>query len=80
MDSHRARYPDIMTQTTQTAQTTQTDAQTEARWQQLLATDPSWQVLFDERAAIYEYDGGLPRAEAERRARAHVLAVSSRLN
>ena len=37
-------------------------------------------VFFDERAAIYEYDGGLPRAEAERRARAHVLAVSSRLN
>ena len=27
-----------------------------------------WQVFFDERAAIAEYDGGLPRAEAERRA------------
>jgi hypothetical protein len=27
-----------------------------------------WQVFFDERAAIAEYDGGLPRDKAERRA------------
>src|SRR5262249_15265322 len=27
-----------------------------------------WQVFFDERAGIAEYDGGLPRAEAEKRA------------
>ena len=27
-----------------------------------------WQVFFDERAAILEFDGGLPRAEAEARA------------
>ena len=28
-----------------------------------------WQVFFDERAGILEFDGGLPRAEAEARAR-----------
>ena len=27
-----------------------------------------WQAFFDERAAIYEFDGGLPRPEAETRA------------
>jgi hypothetical protein len=27
-----------------------------------------WQVFFDERAAILEFDGGLPRAESEARA------------
>ena len=30
-----------------------------------------WQVFFDERAAILEFDGGLPRAEAEARAFAY---------
>jgi hypothetical protein len=32
-----------------------------------------WQVFFDEHAAILEFDGGLPRAEAERRAFAYCL-------
>ena len=27
-----------------------------------------WQAYFDERAGIFEFDGGLPRAEAEARA------------
>lgn len=30
-----------------------------------------WQALFDERAAIAEFDGGLPRKEAEVQALAH---------
>jgi hypothetical protein len=33
--------------------------------------------LFEERAAIMEYDGGLPRAEAERLAWACVLREAS---
>ena len=33
-----------------------------------------WQVLFDERAGIAEFDGGLPRAEAEARAFACCVA------
>jgi hypothetical protein len=37
-----------------------------------------WQVLFEERAAIAEFDGGLPRAEAE--ARAFECCVSEWLN
>jgi hypothetical protein len=28
-------------------------------------SEEDWQALFDERAAILEYDGGIPRAEAE---------------
>ncbi len=32
-----------------------------------------WRVEFEERAAILEYDGGLAREEAERRAFAEVL-------
>ena len=28
-------------------------------------SEEDWQALFDERAAIMEFDGGLPRAEAE---------------
>ena len=28
-------------------------------------TEEDWQALFDERAGIMEFDGGLPRAEAE---------------
>ena len=28
-------------------------------------TEEDWQALFDERAGIMEYDGGLPREEAE---------------
>ena len=37
-----------------------------------------WQVFFDERAAIAEFDGGLPRAEAE--ARAFACCVTEWLN
>ena len=37
-----------------------------------------WQVYFDERAGIAEFDGGLPRAEAE--ARAFECCVVERLN
>jgi hypothetical protein len=33
-----------------------------------------WQAFFDERAAICEFDGGLPRAEAEQRAFACCIA------
>ena len=33
---------------------------------------------FEERAAIFEYDGGLPRAEAERRALGAVRAEQQR--
>src|SRR5262245_42198798 len=37
--------------------------------QPIQAWDPvDWQAFFDERAGIAEYDGGLPRAEAEARA------------
>jgi len=31
-------------------------------------TEEDWQALLDERAGIMEFDGGLPRAEAEARA------------
>jgi hypothetical protein len=34
-----------------------------------------WQAHFDERAGIREFDGGLPRHEAERLAREEVTAV-----
>jgi hypothetical protein len=37
-----------------------------------------WQVFFDERAAIIEFDGGLPRAEAE--AQAFVCCVVEWMN
>jgi hypothetical protein len=37
-----------------------------------------WQVFFDERAAIAEFDGGLPRAQAE--ARAFAICVAEWLN
>ena len=37
-------------------------------------TVEDWQALYDERAGICEYDGGLPRAEAEATAFAHCLA------
>jgi len=36
-------------------------------------TDEDWQVAYDERAAILEYDEGLPRADAERLARMQVF-------
>lgn len=35
--------------------------------------DEDWQAAYDERAAILEYDEGLPRAEAERLARMQVF-------
>ncbi len=34
---------------------------------------PDWHLLWDERAAIMEYDGGLPRERAEARALADIL-------
>ena len=34
-----------------------------------------WQAHFDERAGIREFDGGFPRAEAERLAREDTIAV-----
>lgn len=33
-------------------------------------TEKDWEMEFEERAAIMEFDGGLPRAEAESAARA----------
>ena len=39
-----------------------------------LALTPDEQIDFDERAAIMEFDGGLPREEAEAEARYIVLA------
>ena len=37
-------------------------------------TEEDWQALFDERAGILEFEGGLPRVEAEDRAKAEVVA------
>lgn len=41
---------------------------------QFMALDPVALELFEERAAILEYDAGLPRDEAKRRAFAMVIA------
>lgn len=41
--------------------------------------EEDWQAAYDERAAILEYDEGLPRAEAERLA-AEQIAQSRSLN
>lgn len=38
-------------------------------------SEDDWKVLFDERAAIMEFDGGLPRTEAEEAARQEVEAL-----
>ncbi len=40
-------------------------------------TEEDWQALFDERAGIMEYDGGLPREEAEAAAVAEVNLMRS---
>jgi len=40
-----------------------------------LWTDVDYALEFEERAAIYEYDGGLPRIEAEKRAAEHVAEL-----
>ena len=40
-------------------------------------TDDDWQALFDERAGIMEFDGGLPRGEAEERAADEVRQLRS---
>jgi hypothetical protein len=37
-----------------------------------------WQLAWDERAAIMEYDGGLPRVEAEAWALAEIIKVMNR--
>jgi hypothetical protein len=38
-------------------------------------TNEDWQAYFDERAGIREFDGGLPRAEAERLAAEETVAA-----
>jgi hypothetical protein len=38
-------------------------------------TAEDWQALFDERAGIMEYDGGLPREEAEKHAKEETAAL-----
>jgi hypothetical protein len=40
-------------------------------------TDEDWQALFDERAAIMEFDGGLAREEAEEAAASEVSLLRS---
>ena len=40
-------------------------------------TEEDWQALFDERAAIMEFDGGLPREEAETAAASEVSLLRS---
>jgi hypothetical protein len=39
---------------------------------------PDWHLLWDERAAIMEYDGGLPREHAEAQALADIIAQMRR--
>lgn len=38
-------------------------------------TELDWHDAFEERAAIMEFDGGLPRAEAERQARIDIATL-----
>jgi hypothetical protein len=40
-------------------------------------TEDHWQALFDERAGIMEFDGGLPRKEAETAAAKEVTLLRS---
>lgn len=42
--------------------------------------DEAEREAFEERAAVFEYDGGLPRREAERLALAAVLADRAKAN
>ncbi|MGB2754681.1 MAG: hypothetical protein WBD75_02030 [Phycisphaerae bacterium] len=39
---------------------------------------PEWHILWDERAAIMEYDGGLPREHAEAQAMAETIRLMER--
>jgi hypothetical protein len=39
---------------------------------------PDWHLLWDERAAIMEYDGGLPRERAEAVALTEILGLMQR--
>jgi hypothetical protein len=39
---------------------------------------PEWHLAWDERAAILEFEGGLPREQAEVRALAHILKAMER--
>jgi hypothetical protein len=41
---------------------------------------PDWHLLWDERAAIMEYDGGLPRERAEALALADILGQMRRVS
>ncbi len=43
-----------------------------------IAMTPSWVEAFEERAAINEHDGGLPRAQAESAAASDVVRLSNR--
>jgi hypothetical protein len=43
-----------------------------------LLPPPDWHFLWDERAAIMEYDGGLPRERAEARALDDIFQVMQR--
>ena len=43
-------------------------------------TTEDWQFMFDERAAILEYDEGLPRLQAEALARQWLIAQRGSLN
>lgn len=38
-----------------------------------------WEAFWNERAAIYEYDGGLPRKHAEMAASQYVIALRKQL-
>jgi hypothetical protein len=41
-------------------------------------SEDDWRYAFEERAAIYEFDGGYDRAEAERLARIEITAMKRR--
>jgi len=41
---------------------------------------PEWHVVWDERAAVMEYDGGLPRERAEALALTETLALMRATN
>ena len=43
----------------------------------VLWTEDDWNALYDERAGIMEFDGGIPRAEAEARAVEEVSLMRS---
>jgi hypothetical protein len=44
----------------------------------LVGLPPAWREFFEERAGVREFDGGWPRAEAERLALAYTLRAMRR--